>query len=432
MKSSVKNTFVVGFAVFAMLFGAGNLIFPPFLGMHSGTNWIIGFAGFAFMDVILSMIVLNLVQHKEGGTDGIVGILGKRLSVVLMLAMYICIGPLVAIPRTAATTYELTCEPLLPGINSVVFSIVFFAIVLVLTIRPSKIIDIIGSVLAPILLITLGVLIIKGVVNPLGTIGVGDSVYESVHSGVTTGYQTMDIIAGMAFSIVIIAQIRDYKLEDRKAEGKMMKGACLIAGVALTLVYGGLAYLGATVSKIYPADFGRADILLKLSEDILGPAGKVVLGVIVAAACLTTAIGLVSSCAAYFEKVSGGKVSYKLSCIVICIFSAFICNIGLDNIIKLASPILDLIYPILLVLIILAFVKESVLGRTGRIGAVVGTAAFVVIHLVESISDLKEITAMLPLASLGFAWVLPAVIGLCVGVVVGKFVNEKNTVTYNI
>ncbi len=415
MKSKIMSTFTVGFAVFAMLFGAGNLIFPPYLGMHAGKNWIWGFVGFALMDVVFAMVAMIIISRKKDGADGIVGVLGSRLSKVLMLALYICIGPLVAIPRTAATTYELSIQPLLPQMNSVIFSIIFFGVVTLLCVRPSKIIDIIGSVLAPILLITLGVLIVKGIVDPLGTVVTGDSLYSSFHTGITTGYQTMDTMAALAFSILIISQVKSYHLNTKREERKMVFGACVIAGTALILIYGGLAYLGATVSGTYAGNLSRAQIMLQLAEDILGSSGLVLLAVIVAAACLTTAIGLVSSCASYLTELSHGKVSYKVFAIGICVFSAVLCNVGLDNIIALASPILDLIYPVLLVLIFLSMVKESQISLTGRYGALAGTGFFVALQLFENLTGLTNITSSLPLASLGFAWILPALIGVFAG-----------------
>lgn len=415
MKSKIMSTFTVGFAVFAMLFGAGNLIFPPYLGMHAGKNWIWGFVGFALMDVVFAMVAMIIISRKKDGADGIVGVLGSRLSKVLMLALYICIGPLVAIPRTAATTYELSIQPLLPQMNSVIFSIIFFGVVTLLCVRPSKIIDIIGSVLAPILLITLGVLIVKGIVDPLGTVVTGDSLYSSFHTGITTGYQTMDTMAALAFSILIISQVKSYHLNTKREERKMVFGACVIAGTALILIYGGLAYLGATVSGTYAGNLSRAQIMLQLAEDILGSSGLVLLAVIVAAACLTTAIGLVSSCASYLTELSHGKVSYKVFAIGICVFSAVLCNVGLDNIIALASPILDLIYPVLLVLIFLSMVKESQISLAGRYGALAGTGFFVALQLFENLTGLTNITSSLPLASLGFAWILPALIGVFAG-----------------
>jgi len=427
MNSKVIKTLTVGFAVFAMLFGAGNLIFPPYLGMHAGKNWIFGFLGFALMDVIFTMVVMILISKKKDGVNGIVGVLGDKLSKLLMLALYICIGPLVAIPRTAATTFELSILPLAPKMNGIVFSVIFFAVILVLCIRPSKIIDIVGSVLAPLLLITLGVLIVKGIVNPLGSIVTADGLSETVKVGVTTGYQTMDTMAALAFSILIINQVKAYMLKDKKAEEGMVRNSCIIAALALILVYGGLAYLGATVSGTYDMSLSRSEIMILLARDILGDAGLVILAVIVAAACMTTAIGLVSASASYMEELCGKKVSYKTFAVGICIFSAVTCNVGLDNIIALASPILGMLYPILLTLIFLAMVKDEYLAKEGRYGAIIATTAFVLLQTVEELTGISSITLSMPLASLGFAWLLPAIIGALAGILIRRLNQETNS-----
>ena len=431
MKEKTMQTFTVGFAIFAMLFGAGNLIFPPFLGMHAGKNWLFGLAGFLLMDVIISMITLMITSKKADGVNGIVGILGDRLSKILMLALYICIGPLVAIPRTAATTYELSIIPNIPQLNSVVFSIIFFVVVLLLTIKPSKIIDVVGTVLAPILLITLAVLIIKGIINPLGTIASGDPLSTTINVGISTGYQTMDIIASLAFFIIIANQIKAYNLPSKKEENSIMKNACIVAAVALALVYGGLCYLGATVSNSYSMDLSRADIMIALAKDILGPAGLIILAVIVCAACLTTAIGLVSSCASFLEELTHKKVSYQVFAVIICVFSAVTCNFGLDNIIALAAPILNIIYPILLTLIILSVIKMSALPLVGRYGALVGTLAFVVLEFIETYISNTSLATSLPLASFGFGWVVPCITGLIIGTGLGKIVSSVQSTSEN-
>ncbi len=398
-----------------MLFGAGNLVFPPFLGMNSGNNWFWGFQGYAIMDIIFAMIAMIIISNKDNAADGIVGILGNKLSKFLMFMVYLCIGPLVAIPRTAATTFGLSVETLFPQLNSIIFSIIFFGIVLFLSIKPSNIIDIIGSILAPVLLITIGILIIKGVLYPIGTITNGNAIYTSIKDGIMAGYQTMDTIAMLVFSIIIISKIKDYKLENEQQEKKMIRYSCLIAGTALFLIYAGLTYLGATASSIYPKDSNRTYIIVNLAKDILGSYGFIILAVIVASACLTTAIGLVSSCSAYFSKLFNQKISYKTLCVIICVFSAIFCNTGLEYIIAFAAPILDFIYPIVLLLIILSAIPEEKIPVITRYGAIISVTAFVMVQLIENLTHISNITAEIPLASYGYGWIIPAIIGLIIG-----------------
>ncbi|MDL0416223.1 branched-chain amino acid transport system II carrier protein, partial [Clostridioides difficile] len=191
-----KDVIVIGFALFAMFFGAGNLIFPPYLGVLSGSSWLIAFIGFLFADGGLALLAVIAATKFNGDTSKMFSRAGKGLSIALGCAMVICIGPLLAIPRTAATTYEMGILPTIgSGISPVIFSIVFFALVLVLTIRPSKVVDIVGAILTPALLIALAVLIVKGIVSPLGEIRDSSLIQNVFAEGITQGYQTMDALA---------------------------------------------------------------------------------------------------------------------------------------------------------------------------------------------------------------------------------------------
>ena len=159
MKKINKDIIIVGFALFAMFFGAGNLLFPPFLGLITGKSWLIGFSGFILADVGLSLLAILAIAKCSGEVGKIFSRAGHKLSIALGCAIMICIGPLLAIPRTAATTFEMGIQPIFNNFNAVIFSVIFFAITLLLTIKPSKVVDIIGSYLTPALLIALLVLI---------------------------------------------------------------------------------------------------------------------------------------------------------------------------------------------------------------------------------------------------------------------------------
>ena len=170
MKKTNKDVIILGFALFAMFFGAGNLIFPPFLGVVSGSNWLTGFGGFILADVGLALLAIISAAKCNGEVDKVLSRSGKKLGIILGSSIMICLGPLLAIPRTAATTFEMGIEPLFNGFSPVLFSIIFFTITFILTIKPSKVVDIIGQFLTPALLVALGVLIVKGILSPLGEI----------------------------------------------------------------------------------------------------------------------------------------------------------------------------------------------------------------------------------------------------------------------
>ena len=218
MKRQNKDIIVVGFALFAMFFGAGNLIFPPYLGVVSGSGWMTGFTGFIIADVGLALLAILAAAKCQGDINAVLGRAGKTLSLILATAIMICLGPLLAIPRTGATTFEMGIQPIFSGFNPIVFSVIFFGLTLVLTIKPSKVVDIIGQYLTPALLIALIFLIVMGVVSPLGDLNEAPVISNIFAEGISQGYQTMDPLGAIALSAVVIISLsqKGYTEESQK------------------------------------------------------------------------------------------------------------------------------------------------------------------------------------------------------------------------
>ena len=410
---------VIGFALFAMFFGAGNLIFPPMLGYLGGTNWILGFIAFAGVDVGIAALAVYAMSRGDGTVAFVTNIIGDKLGVVINTAVVLCIGPFLAIPRTGTTTFEMAVQSINPDISrvaEVIFLFAFFAVTLLLTIRQSKVIDIIGKILTPLLVISLIVLIIKGVVTPIGEIGAGMDAASVVNTGIVNGYQTMDVLAALCFSIIIVESARKKGDERTKECSRAMMGACGISAVLLLFVYGGLTFLGATTIDVYPEVTDNAKLLSMIIQDLLGFGGMVLLGIIVGLACLTTSIGLTSATASYFETLFKGKVSYKTLVVVVTVFSFAVSNIGLNQIIAIASPILSLLYPVVIILVICSFFKDRLLrcylpGAACLVAFVI--TCFDTLHSTFGMNF--SFLEMLPLDSMGLGWVLPAVIGGLIG-----------------
>ena len=400
---------VVGFALFSMFFGAGNVIFPPYLGFGAGLQWANGFLFYFIADIGLALFALFTLL-KVGGSENITGRIGSIASSILMSAIILCIGPMVAIPRTAATTFEMSVAPLFGGVSPIVFSIAFFIVVLLLTIRQSAVIDIVGKVLTPALLIGLLVLIIKGMISPIGPIvSPHVSADHVIISGIKSGYQTMDVLAALAFGIIILKSAQEKGYSDAREGSKMIGAAAVIAGVLLLIVYFGLTYLGATSITIFSLDISRADLVIGIVERLLGKAGLVIFAIVVALACMTTAVALVSSAASFFEKLTKGKLSYSALVIIICVFSAVISNLGLDRIVAVASPILDIVYPPTLVLIAMAWFGNR-LANSVYCWAVIGALITSIMSTLSLYGVSVPLMNLLPLSSLGLGWITPAVV----------------------
>ncbi len=453
MKGQSKDILVVGFALFAMFFGAGNLIFPPYLGVVSGSDWLVGFTGFVMADVGLALLAILASAKCQGDINKVLGRSGKTLSLILATSIMICLGPLLAIPRTGATTFEMGIAPIFSGFNPLIFSVLFFGLTLILTIRPSKVVDIIGQYLTPALLIALVFLIIIGIISPLGDLNQAPMINQIFAEGIYQGYQTMDPLGAIALSAVVILSLADKGYNDESQKVKLTLQAGIVAAVALLIVYGGLTYLGSTVAHqfvgVNPSDINQTSLIVSITEQLLGQPGKIVLAIIVALACLTTAIGLTSATAQYFTKISNGIIKYETVVIVVCVFSAFVSNFGVSAIISFAGPILSIIYPATIVLVIMTLFGHKIISFAGPILSIIYPATIVLVimtlfgHKIKNdnafkgaayialiVSILTVIDGMgikilpvnkLPFANLGFNWIVPSIIGG----LLGYFIPQK-------
>ncbi len=415
------DVLVVGVALFAMFFGAGNLIFPPFMGLLAGTTWSWALLGFLITGIGMPLLGI-MAAARAGGTVEHLGsrvnpLFGRIMSIVVILA----IGPLLAIPRTCATAFEVGVRPASAGFPPWVFSIIFFGIALYFALNRAAVIDRIGKFLTPFLLITLAWIIIKGVLSPLGPIQ--DTGFTTPFgNGFREGYQTMDTLASIVFAEIVIAALvfKGYKKVSDQVRMTSMAG--LIAAMGLGLVYGGLMYLGATAGSLYPQDIERTDLLINIAQNLLGGGGKVALGLAVGLACLTTAIGLIATVGDYFSSIARGKASYKAICIGTAVFSGVFATVGVTTIVTVAVPLLVTVYPVAIALIVLTLLGMKYRAVYG--GAVVGALLTSVPDALTAasmpIAFANDLVAKIPFAGAGFAWIIPTVLGAVVGLVVAK------------
>ncbi|HIY05648.1 MAG TPA: branched-chain amino acid transport system II carrier protein [Candidatus Evtepia faecigallinarum] len=420
MRKKMWDSLIIGFALFSMFFGAGNVIFPPYLGLGSGSQWPLGFLGYYIADVGLALLSMFAIL-RQGSPTGVTARIGKVPAVLLMCAIVLCIGPMLAIPRTAATTYETSILPLTSSVSPVLFSVIFFLLVLVLCLRESAVVDIVGKILTPVLLAGLLVLIVVGVVHPLGPVSPQPLVDNVGATGVEAGYQTMDVLATLIFGYIILKSAWKKGHTEWKDQARVVAGASVVAGLGLLVVYLGLTYLGATTGSFFDLSVDRTQLVLSIVQALLGKGGMILFAVVVALACLTTSVGLVSACSDYFSGLTSGRLPYKVLVCVICVFSAVISNFGLNEIIAIAAPILSVVYPPTLVLIVLAMtgnrLKNKWIFRLAALGALV-------VSLVGTVGPIVglnvDFLSYLPLSGLGFGWVLPAALCAIVGALIPR------------
>lgn len=414
-RSFLVEAVICGFAMFAVFFGAGNLIFPPFLGLEAGTSWFKGFLCFVLADAGLAIMTVLACVRFSGRIEALLSPLGRVAARVLLTILILCVGPLVAVPRTCATTYELGVKQLLPQIGPLPFALLFFAVVALLTLRPSAVVDIIGKFLTPLLLITLAVLCIKGILSPVGELAEAAEGVNVMKDGILAGYQTMDALGAVPISIIILKSLKDKGFSGQKAIFRVMTPGSIVAFAGLFLVYGGLCYLGATTSLMELGDINQTGLVVLVTELLLKKFGVILLGLIVFFACLTTAVGLTSSAAEYFCGLFKGKVSYKALVLIICAAGVAISNVGISAIIALASPLLTVIYPVFLTQVVLSFFSGRLRNPNIFRGAAVGALIISTLDTLRDLGAALPFLEKLPLAAYGFAWVLPAVLGALIG-----------------
>ena len=406
------DTLVIGFALFSMFFGAGNVIFPPYLGLQAGPQWLIAFASYFIMDIGLAMVgVLAVVKCSTA--EELLKPLGKVVAVVFFSVLTLCLGPMFAVPRTAATTYEMGIKDTPIDIGPTWFAVIFYVIVFLLSIKESAVVDIVGKILTPILLVGLVILIVKGLVSPLGEIAEEPQVDNIVSYGVESGYQAMDAMGSLLLTLVIVSSAMQKGYTDEKSRSKVVAAAALIAGGIMFLVYLGLTYLGATVSDIYDLGTTRVNLVINIVHGLLGGGGRVIIAIVIAMACLTTAIALISSASTFFASLIKKKGSYEVLVTVFCLFSCFISTMGVESILNFAAPILGIIYPPVLTLIIMGFLPRSDKTAMATRFAFVGALAASIIETAG-----VKITLIPAFAGMGINWVIPAlvlgIIGACI------------------
>lgn len=412
MKKNTKDAIIIGFALFSMFFGAGNLIFPGYLGYKLGSQFYIGMIGFVITGVGLPLLAILACSKGDGTFESLAEKIGKKFAVTFTAILFLAIGPLLAVPRTAATTYEVAIHPFFPHLPAWAVILVYFLINMFFVLKESSIIDTIGKFLTPALIAILVVLIVKGFIMPIGTI------QESDLSGVLSnalleGYQTMDALAALLFAAIITFSIKDKGYEGKETSSILLK-ASLVAAVGLAFVYGGLTYIGAQTHEIAFAHISKTQLLILISRSILGNAGPVLIGVAMGLACLTTSIGLISAGADFFSKITNGKLPYKINAIVISVISFGVALLGVDKIVGFSAPILNLLYPVSITMIVFAFIQKFIKIKAARLG-VYTSLVFSLLLLIPGLN-----LSFLPFASIGFGWVLPTVLAMIIGQIVFK------------
>ena len=408
-----KDILLTGFALFAMLFGAGNLIFPPMLGYETSSSWIPTMLAFIITGVGFPFLGILSVSIAGNGIKDFANRVSPTFSKIFAIISILAIGPMLAIPRTGATAYEITF--LHNGMNNTIYKyiylICYFGIVILFSLRANKVIERVGKILTPILLLLLFLIIAKGIF--FSGLSIKPDIYPyAFKKGFLEGYQTMDTIASIAYAGIILKAIKNGRNLTQKQEFSFLIKAGLVAILSLALIYGGFALVGAKMHSVLATD-DKIELLVKTTSYLLGNYGIFVLAICVAGACLTTAIGLVATVGEFFSSITSFK--YKNIVIFTVIISFLLSILGVESIINISIPILVFIYPVMISLILLNLFGKFVKNDYVYKGVVLFTG---IIGLIESLEALgiknyytKSVLEILPFSDYGLTWLFPGIIG---------------------
>lgn len=439
-KLSWRDYLYVGSMLFGLFFGAGNLIFPVHMGQEAGASIFMANLGFLVTGIGLPFLgVIAIGVSKSNGVFDLACRVNRRYAVIFTVLLYLTIGPFFALPRLATTSYEIGLAPFIPSQHSqwvlAVFSAIFFFIAWGFSRKPSKLLDYVGKFLNPIFLFLLAVLMVFAFMQPLGPIDsapISNSYVEDpFFKGFTMGYNTLDALAALAFGIIIVSTIRSMGVEKPNDIAKDTIKSGAISVILMGIIYSLLAYMGTMSLGKFAISENGGIALAQIAHYYLGTFGSILLACIVILACLKTAIGLITACSETFSDLFPQK-SYAFYIAVASILPCLFANIGLTNIIQFSIPILMFLYPLAMTLMLLVICsplfkhRKEVYQMTtyvtlaaALLDALNSSPAFIKdLSIVHSLLTLAE--NYLPLFTIGMGWVVPAAIGLIIGLIWSK------------
>ena len=441
-KLPFSRYFVIGVMLFALFFGAGNLIFPASLGQQAGSNVWFAVAGFLVTGIGLPFLgILAMGVSGSKNLQELASRVHPLYGICFTALLYLTIGPFFAAPRTGAVAYDIGIAPFVgEGFGQVglfIFTLLFFIVTMWFSLNPAKIVDNVGKILSPGILILLFILLVMTFVKPIGAIEAPQASYAhgAFVKGFMEGYNTMDALASLVFGIIVINAVRSMGVTSSRGILITSAKSGIIAVLFLGIIYVGVAYLGAASTGTFGLFDTGGPVLEKAASHYFGSLGSVMLSIIIILACLTTSIGLVTACGEYFHTIFP-KISYKMFVLLFSGVSFVIANFGLANIINFSIPVLMFLYPLAVALMMLTFVSKLFYhARIVYVAAIVVTFFISIIDGLKTFCQLVKIDyfgwmssvigfyqSVLPFYNQGLGWLVPVLVTI---LLTGLFVRIR-------
>lgn len=430
---SSRDIIALGFMTFALFVGAGNIIFPPMVGLQAGEFVWTAALGFLVTAVGLPVLTIVAIARVGGGIDSLSVPIGRGAGILLATVCYLAVGPLFATPRTTTVSFEIGIAPLTGDgdLPLFIYSLVYFALVIFISLEPGKLLDSVGHFLAPLKIVALLILAAGAIFWPAGGISSATEAYQhaAFSNGFVNGYLTMDTLASLVFGIVIVNAARSRGVTSSVLLTRYTIGAGIIAGIGLTIIYLALFHLGSDSANLVAQNANGAAILHAYVAHTFGSGGSIFLAGLIFLACLVTAVGLTCACAEFFSQYL--PFSYRTLVFILGLFSMVVSNLGLDHLIKFSIPILTAIYPPCIVLVLLSFTRpwwnnaSRIIAPAMLVSLVFGIIDGIKSSAVSSI--LPAWTEHLWLSDQGLAWLIPTLIVVIITIVWDKVAGAPVT-----
>lgn len=428
MKIGKKQFVYAALMLFSMFFGAGNLIFPPFSGNLAGSRFFFALIGILLTAVCFPVMGVAAVA-RTGGLENLGNRVHPIFSKLFSLIIFLTIGPMIGIPRTATVPFALAFQPYIgdfnPDLALFLFTLAFFGTALWLSLNPTKQVERMGKILTPTLITLIVIMFIAVIAGAKSTASAtGRYADHAILSGFVDGYQTLDVTAALVFGIVIIELMQSYGITDTEVAIHATCRTGILAGIFLGSIYFMLSFIGSVSSGISQTYPNGAEILRVMTDQQFGWFGAVLLALIFLLACTTTCVGLITCCSQYFHRMMP-KISYRKFAVIIALFSLFLANRGLDKILAFSLPVLTILYPLCLVLIVLAFLDPII--HSSKIVYRIVTLVTLLLSICDALGGkgVHDALSFLPLSESGLGWVLPSFIALVIGWILSKAFEKK-------
>ncbi|AKK03652.1 branched-chain amino acid transport system II carrier protein [Corynebacterium epidermidicanis] len=432
----ISTVIAASLMLFSMFFGAGNLIFPPMLGVQAGHGYGPAIIGFLITGAAIPVVAVIAVAITGNNVQDLARRGGPAFGLLFPVAVYLSIGCFYALPRTGVVSFSTAITPI-TGWDStmakVIFSAVFFGVSLWLAFNPDGLVDRLGKILTPMLVILLILLITLSFFNLGGTPGAASEKYAGnpLATGLVEGYLTMDSLAALAFGIVVVNSL---KYKGFKEGGSLVRGvsmAGIVAGVLLALIYVGLGMVGQVIPE--PSKYANgADLLTDAARLTMGEPGMIVFGAIVLLACITTSVGLIGATSEFFNHLMPG-ISYRTWAVVFSLIAMVISTMGLQTVLSIAGPIIGFLYPAAITLIALTLI-EPLFGRRINMSFMLSLHVALIWAALMSFNSLgwgsdviEPLISWSPMHKLDLGWALPTFVAFIIGLAI-DFARPKQEV----